>query len=72
MLVRRFRNLGLLSDVAMVTAAGLRVARRSSSDSGRRNDIGELLLLTGAGYRILRRLRRVRRKRRERRLASVD
>lgn len=68
-LFRRFRTLGLLSDVAMVTAAGLRVARRSRSEPGRSSNAGELMLLAGAGYRILRRLRRARR---ARRLASVD
>ena len=68
-LLRMFRKLSLLSDVVMVTAAGLRIARRSRSGSGKGNDVGELMLVTGAGYRILRRLRRARR---ARRLASSD
>lgn len=63
-LSRRFRTLGLLSDAAMVAAAGRRVARRSRSGSNDKPEIGELLLAVGAAYRILRRLRRRRRRRR--------
>ncbi len=67
---RRFRTIGLLSDVAMVAAAGMRVARRSKADNARSNDPGELVLLAGASWRLLRRIRKVRRSRRDRRLAT--
>ncbi|MCP3989306.1 MAG: hypothetical protein GY724_09545 [Actinomycetia bacterium] len=69
---RRFRTIGLLSDVAMVAAAGMRVARRSKVENARSNDPGELVLLAGASWRLLRRIRKVRHSRRARRLASTD
>ena len=68
--------IGLLSDLAMVAAAGVRLTRRRGAGatagpaSGR--DQGELLLAAAAGWRLLRRLRRRRRTRRARRLASTD
>lgn len=69
---RRFQVFSLLSDMAMVAAAGMRVARRSKAESAGPNSVGELVLLTGASWRLLRRIRKVRRARRTRRLASSD
>ena len=62
---RFIRPFGLLSDIAMVAAAGARVARRSTaSGTSDRPDIIEWFLVAGAAVRIFRRLRRVRRRRR--------
>jgi hypothetical protein len=71
-LTRRFPTVSLLSDLTMVAAAGLRVARRSKAENSGPNSVGELMLLAGASWRLLRRIRRVRRNRRARRLTSVD
>ena len=69
----RFRSLGLLSDIAMVGAAASRVVRRPAGarPAGRSgaNRPGELILVAGAAFRLLKRIRRVRRKRR---LGGVD
>ncbi len=71
---KRAGRLGLLSDIAMVGAAALRVARKPASGSGRSAGAKarpmELLLVAGAAWRILGRVRQVRRDRRAGRAAS--
>ncbi len=67
LLLGRFRTLGLLSDVAMVAAAASRVARRpggTTASSAAGAGPGELVLVAGAAFRLLRRIRRVRKNRR--------
>ena len=65
---KRAGRLGLLSDIAMVGAAALRVARKPSGGASRSSSAKarpmELLLVAGAARRILGRIRHVRRERR--------
>lgn len=64
----RFKAIGFISDLAMVGAAAMRVARRPSGGaaarSGGRSGPGEWFLVAGAALRLLRRIRRVRKDRR--------
>ncbi len=57
------RSLGLLSDMAMVGTAAMRVVKRPR-DGSAKPSAGELVLVAGAAFRLLRRVRRVRRNRR--------
>ena len=69
----RSSRLGLLSDIAMVTAAAVRVARKpatgSTAASARMSAAarpGEWILVGGAAFRLLRRIRAVRKQRKDR------
>jgi len=68
-LLRPFRSLTTLSDVAMVATAAGRMAKRRSGGSPRSQSTGEMALLAGATFRILRRMRR---RRKSRRLAASE
>ncbi|MGI9616290.1 MAG: hypothetical protein ACR2QO_25470 [Acidimicrobiales bacterium] len=79
---RGSNRFGLMSDVAMVAAAAMRVAKKPAgspstsdasaasriSESARSVPPGEWLLVAGAAFRLLRRIRTVRRNRK----AGVD
>ncbi|MEL7158225.1 MAG: hypothetical protein AAFN30_16720 [Actinomycetota bacterium] len=70
---RRFRRLGLLSDLVMVGAAGAKLVRGRGAGRDRASSVGpgELVLAAGAGFRLLRRLRRSRAARKLRRTAGA-
>ncbi|MEM9134714.1 MAG: hypothetical protein AAF962_19500 [Actinomycetota bacterium] len=71
--LRRFRGLGLLSDLFLVGAAGARLARarRQPANGAGAVSPGELALAGGAAFRLLRRLRRSRKAKRLARTADV-
>lgn len=61
---RRFKTLGLLSDLALVGGAAARVVQRRNGTATRDPSIVELALAGGAAVRLLRRFGRRRRNRR--------
>ncbi len=70
---RRFRGLGLLSDLFLVGAAGARLMKGRRQPAGATAvNPGELALAGGAAFRLLRRLRRSRKAKRLAKAAGVE
>jgi hypothetical protein len=67
-LTRRFKGLGLISDVALVGTAAGRAARRGG---GSKMSAGEMAMAGGAALRLVRRLRRRRKAKKAARIIEV-
>lgn len=62
-LTRRFKTLGLLSDLALVGAAANQLVQRRNGTAVRSASMTEMALAGGAAMRLVQRLRRRRRQR---------